>query len=107
MSFALLDSADAKSLSRLPTTLALPASDVDRLTTAAGHNNYTACTGSYPNMNNGITPGLFGGMYGAGPYVPTTVGLQDIVDGTSQTVAFSERVKAIGSNFGATTARRL
>ena len=71
-------------------------SDVDRLTTAAGHNNYTACTGSYPNMNDGITTGLFGGMFGAGPYVPTTVRLQDIIDGTSQTVAFSERVKGIG-----------
>jgi prepilin-type processing-associated H-X9-DG protein len=49
-------------------------------------------------MNNGITSGLFGGMYGPGPYVPTTVGLADIIDGTSQTAAFSERVKGIGLN---------
>ncbi len=71
-------------------------SDVDRLTVPEGHNNYAACTGSSPRMNDGITTGLFGGMYGSGPYVPTTVRLQGITDGLSQTVAFSERVKGIG-----------
>jgi prepilin-type N-terminal cleavage/methylation domain-containing protein len=71
-------------------------SDVDRLTVPAGHNNYPGCTGSNPRMNDGITTGLFGGMYGSGPYVPTTVRLQAITDGLSQTVAFSERVKGIG-----------
>jgi prepilin-type N-terminal cleavage/methylation domain-containing protein/prepilin-type processing-associated H-X9-DG protein len=71
-------------------------SDIDRLTNPEGHNNYFGNTGSDPNMNNGITSGVFGGIYGAGPYVPTTIGLQDITDGTSQTAAFSERVKGIG-----------
>jgi prepilin-type N-terminal cleavage/methylation domain-containing protein/prepilin-type processing-associated H-X9-DG protein len=71
-------------------------SDVDRLTGVEGHNNYTGCTGSKPNMNDGVTLGVFGGMYGPGPYVPTTVGLADITDGTSQTAAYSERVKGIG-----------
>ncbi|MGE3820676.1 MAG: DUF1559 domain-containing protein [Isosphaeraceae bacterium] len=73
-------------------------SDVDRLTSPSGHNNYAACTGIDPNMNNGVTSGLFGGMYGPGPYVPVTVGLAEITDGTSQTVAFAERVKGIGLN---------
>jgi prepilin-type processing-associated H-X9-DG protein len=71
-------------------------SDTDRLTGPEGHNNYTGCTGSRPRMNDGITTGLFGGMYGAGPFVPTTVRLQAITDGMSQTVAFSERVMGIG-----------
>jgi prepilin-type N-terminal cleavage/methylation domain-containing protein/prepilin-type processing-associated H-X9-DG protein len=71
-------------------------SDTDRLIAPEGHNNYSGCTGSNPRMNDGITTGVFGGMYGPGPYVPTTVGLQAITDGTSQTAAFSERVKGIG-----------
>jgi prepilin-type N-terminal cleavage/methylation domain-containing protein/prepilin-type processing-associated H-X9-DG protein len=71
-------------------------SDTDRLTGVEGHTNYTACTGSKPNMNDGITLGVFGGMFGSGPYVPTTVDLSAITDGTSQTAAFSERVTGIG-----------
>ena len=71
-------------------------SDVDRLTSPQGHNNYTGCTGSTPNMKDGNTIGVVGGMYGPGPYVPTTVRLEDIIDGTSQTAVFSERVKGIG-----------
>jgi hypothetical protein len=47
-------------------------------------------------MNNGITSGLFAGMSGPGPYVARSIGLEAITDGTSQTVAFSERVKGIG-----------
>src|SRR5262245_4658760 len=58
-------------------------SDTDRLTTVEGHNNYTGCTGSKPNMNDGITLGMFGGMFGPGPYVPTTVAPSAITDGTS------------------------
>jgi prepilin-type N-terminal cleavage/methylation domain-containing protein/prepilin-type processing-associated H-X9-DG protein len=71
-------------------------SDTDRLTVPEGHNSYTGCTGSNPRMNDGITTGVFGGMYGPGPYVPTTVRLPAILDGTSQTAAFSERVMGIG-----------
>src|SRR5262249_32117810 len=68
------------------------------LTANAGHNNYFGNTGIDPLMNSGITSGLFGGMYGPGPYVPVTVGFQDITDGLSQTVAYSERVKGVGLN---------
>jgi prepilin-type N-terminal cleavage/methylation domain-containing protein/prepilin-type processing-associated H-X9-DG protein len=72
-------------------------SDTDRLTNAEGHTNYTACSGSKPNMNDGVTSGVFGGMFGPGPYVPDTIGLAAITDGTSNTAAFSERVKGIGA----------
>jgi len=73
-------------------------SDTERLSTPEGHNNYFGCTGSRPRMNDGITPGLFGGMDGTGkgPYPSITVRLRDIRDGTSQTAAFSERVKGLG-----------
>jgi prepilin-type N-terminal cleavage/methylation domain-containing protein/prepilin-type processing-associated H-X9-DG protein len=71
-------------------------SDSDRLTVPEGHTSYTGCTGSRPRMNDGITTGVFGGMYGPGPFASTTVRLQEITDGTSQTVGFSERVLGIG-----------
>jgi prepilin-type N-terminal cleavage/methylation domain-containing protein/prepilin-type processing-associated H-X9-DG protein len=71
-------------------------SDTDRLTNAEGHANYTGNCGSKPNMNDGVTSGVFGGMFGPGPYVPDTIGLAAITDGTSNTAAFSERVKGIG-----------
>ena len=73
-------------------------SDVDRLTNKAGHNNYAACSGSAPNAINGID-GLEGPFLGANPNktLNTQVfGFQDIVDGLSQTAAFSEKVKGIG-----------
>jgi prepilin-type N-terminal cleavage/methylation domain-containing protein/prepilin-type processing-associated H-X9-DG protein len=74
-------------------------SDVDRLTAPEGHNNYYGNTGSDPNVNSGITSGLFGGMYESnGTYIPSLVRLADITDGTSQTAAFSERVKGLGLN---------
>jgi prepilin-type processing-associated H-X9-DG protein len=80
------------------TAFACP-SDVDRLNAPEGHNNYYGNTGSDPNMNDGITSGLFGGMYGSGTYyVPVLVRLQDITDGTSGTAAFAERVKGLGLN---------
>ena len=52
-------------------------SDTDRLTGVEGHTNYTGCTGSKPNMNDGITIGVFGGMFGPGQHVSTTVGIAD------------------------------
>jgi prepilin-type N-terminal cleavage/methylation domain-containing protein len=76
-------------------TLLCP-SDPDRLTSIAGHNNYFGNSGIDPLVNIGTPSGVFGGNYGSGPYVPVTVRLQEITDGLSQTVAFSERVKGIG-----------
>jgi prepilin-type N-terminal cleavage/methylation domain-containing protein/prepilin-type processing-associated H-X9-DG protein len=76
-------------------------SDPDRLTTWAGHNNYVGNNGSSPGTNGASPSGVICGslMVGPGPYwQSTTVRPQDITDGLSQTAAFSERVKGIGTN---------
>ncbi|MFO0888937.1 MAG: DUF1559 domain-containing protein [Isosphaeraceae bacterium] len=91
-------------------------SDQDRLTTPDGHNNYMANSGSAPNASyggNAWSPAYNGPM--AGPFIysdqghvvpfgGTSVNFAGVTDGLSNTAAFSERVKAIGSNFGSTTA---
>jgi prepilin-type N-terminal cleavage/methylation domain-containing protein/prepilin-type processing-associated H-X9-DG protein len=94
-------------------------SDQDRLTSPDGHNNYMANSGSAPNCDyggNAFTPSWSGPS--AGPFIYSSSGIDTgppgfggssvsvaaITDGTSNTAAFSERVKAIGNNFGNTTA---
>jgi prepilin-type N-terminal cleavage/methylation domain-containing protein len=90
-------------------------SDSDRLTDPNGHNNYMANSGSGPisTYGNGNVPGWNGPV--AGPFIysdngtVTTLGgtflpLASITDGLSNTAAFSERIKAIGSNFTNTSA---
>ena len=71
-------------------------SDLDRLTNTAGHTNYSMCGGSeaytikYGDNFRGVGADL--GQQG------TIVKLSNIVDGTSNTVAFSERVKSNNVN---------
>jgi prepilin-type N-terminal cleavage/methylation domain-containing protein/prepilin-type processing-associated H-X9-DG protein len=91
-------------------------SDTDRLTDPNGHNNYMANSGSAPNSTyagNGGVDGWNGPL--AGPFIysdaghvtnmgGTWVNFAYITDGLSNTAAFSERVKAIGNNFGNNTA---
>jgi prepilin-type N-terminal cleavage/methylation domain-containing protein/prepilin-type processing-associated H-X9-DG protein len=94
-------------------------SDQDRLTDPNGHNNYMANSGSAPNCDyggNAWTPSWNGPS--AGPFIyssngidtgppgfgGSSVNIAGITDGTSNTAAFSERVKAIGSNITATSA---
>ena len=95
-------------------------SDTDRLTTSQGHNNYMGNAGSAPNafygwnsQSNGSS-GKFSGIFcfigvacdslpappcGQANGQPVfSIGFRDIIDGLSQTVAMSERVKGIGSN---------
>ncbi|HEY2157643.1 MAG TPA: DUF1559 domain-containing protein, partial [Isosphaeraceae bacterium] len=95
-------------------------SDIDRLSTAQGHNNYMGNAGSAPssfygwNKAQGAT-GAFSGVfvfigvecdpatppgqcYGVNGQSAFSLGFRDITDGLSQTAAFSERVKGIGSN---------
>jgi prepilin-type N-terminal cleavage/methylation domain-containing protein/prepilin-type processing-associated H-X9-DG protein len=90
-------------------------SDTDRLTEPSGHNNYMANSGSAPNsFYNGDGSPTSAGANGpaAGPFIfsavnyggGTHVTMAAISDGLSNTAAFSERVKAIGSNAGAGTA---
>ncbi len=94
-------------------------SDSDRLTEPSGHNNYMANSGSAPNCDyggNAWAPSWNGPA--AGPFIyssngvdtgppgfgGSSISLASITDGSSNTAAFSERVKAIGSNISATSA---
>ena len=94
-------------------------SDPDRLTSPDGHNNYMANSGSAPNCDYGgnswapswnqPTAGPFiyssnGVDTGPPGFGGSSINIAAIMDGTSNTAAFSERVKAIGSNLGPTTA---
>jgi prepilin-type N-terminal cleavage/methylation domain-containing protein/prepilin-type processing-associated H-X9-DG protein len=95
-------------------------SDVDRCPLPTGHNNYMGCAGSAPNsflggtgggdpaqatQANGPSAGIFlmvGGKSGQGAYdwsnqLSGTTRLSAVRDGTSQTAAFSERVKGIAT----------
>ena len=76
-------------------------SDIDRLTTASGHNNYGMNAGSTPYSlrhnylpNSGSTAGISAFLHDGKGFSP--VGMRDVTDGTSNTAAFSERVKGIG-----------
>jgi prepilin-type N-terminal cleavage/methylation domain-containing protein/prepilin-type processing-associated H-X9-DG protein len=88
-------------------------SDADRLSDPNGHNNYVANVGSAPNSfygGNGPTNGMNGPSSGPFIYVDnipqlggpmngqtgSSVSIASIIDGTSNTASFSERVKAIG-----------
>ena len=92
-------------------------SDADRLTDPNGHNNYMANSGSAPNsFYGGVGPTDGTGGPSAGPfiyvgYIPalsasmnnqngSSVSVSAVIDGLSNTAAFSERVKAIGYTFG-------
>ncbi len=73
-------------------------SDLDRLTNPDGHNNYTINIGS-----DGLTPEIvtpFGGI-GVSEYAtggPNFITIASVVDGTSNTAAYSEVVKGIGTS---------
>jgi len=77
-------------------------SDMDRMTTAEGHNNYCACSGSSPDSV--ALKGQFNGPFiGPDPNTNSSRNAQvysfrDISDGLSQTAAFSEKVKGLPNN---------
>jgi len=95
-------------------------SDLNRLTSADGHNNYMGCVGSAPNSFYGGNSGQqfaaaspFAGVFpfvgtscncdgtpcgGANGQSGTKVGFSDILDGLSNTAMVSERVKGIAGN---------
>jgi prepilin-type N-terminal cleavage/methylation domain-containing protein/prepilin-type processing-associated H-X9-DG protein len=94
-------------------------SDVDKLTNPFGHVNYASNSGNNPQFFGRATGGntangLF--LWAADPSPFTSdgtahlnkagqiVAIRDVTDGTSNTAAFSEKVKAIGGN-GNTTYR--
>ncbi len=92
-------------------------SDLDRLTNAEGHNNYMGNAGSAPNAfygDGGNSIGVIGPYAGVFQFVgvncngvppcssangqpPFSIGFRDILDGLSNTAAYSERVKGVGS----------
>jgi prepilin-type N-terminal cleavage/methylation domain-containing protein/prepilin-type processing-associated H-X9-DG protein len=71
-------------------------SDPDRLSSNESHLNYVCCMGSdvYGNNNQSAFNGVF--VSPTGGQRPTT--LAGVIDGTSNTVGASERVKGIGGN---------
>jgi prepilin-type N-terminal cleavage/methylation domain-containing protein/prepilin-type processing-associated H-X9-DG protein len=94
-------------------------SDSDRLTDPNGHNNYMDNSGSAPNCAyGGIANAPSWNEPASGPFIyssngvdtgppgfgGSSINIASITDGTSNTAAFSERVKAIGSNFTGTSA---
>ena len=74
-------------------------SDPNRLSTPEGHNNYAGCSGSSPDSVAQL--GIFNGLF-LGPDPNNAANSQvhrisDILDGLSQSAAFSEKVKGIGN----------
>jgi prepilin-type N-terminal cleavage/methylation domain-containing protein/prepilin-type processing-associated H-X9-DG protein len=77
-------------------------SDLNRLTVGFGTSNYAACFGANPAGHGLQTPdGMFGHVGGPAPtYGPDEpiVTIAMVTDGLSNTAAFSERVKGIGTS---------
>jgi len=74
-------------------------SDVDRLTSSDGHNNYNMNVGSDAWSPDIYTPtaGIGTSYYAASPIV---VSFASILDGTSNTAAYSEMLKGVGGDTG-------
>ena len=75
-------------------------SDTDRQTNKFGHNNYRANLGSSPDSVNTVGP-MNGPFIGADPGAVLNCrvfGFRDILDGLSNTAAFSERVIGLPTN---------
>ena len=73
-------------------------SDVDRLSNAEGHNNYCANAGGRPYRYSANPSGPFVSAYrNATCGVAKPLTLAGVLDGTSNTAAYSERVKGIGN----------
>ncbi|MDR3636213.1 MAG: DUF1559 domain-containing protein [Isosphaeraceae bacterium] len=75
-------------------------SDVDRLSTPEGHNNYAACSGSSPDSTAVL--GAFNGPFlcadpNSGSTAAQIYSFASITDGLSNSAAFSEKVKGVGS----------
>jgi prepilin-type processing-associated H-X9-DG protein len=90
---------------RTKINLLLCPSDPDRLTNVFGHSNYYGNSGNAPegifdNKRHSASNGLFASVnHEDGTPNVKPVGFRDILDGLSQTAAFSERVKGLSSGF--------
>jgi prepilin-type N-terminal cleavage/methylation domain-containing protein/prepilin-type processing-associated H-X9-DG protein len=80
-------------------------SDPDRLSNVYGHSNYYGNAGNAPegifdNKRHGACNGLFASVnHEDGTPNVQPVGFRDIIDGLSQTAAYSEKVKGLNSGF--------
>jgi prepilin-type N-terminal cleavage/methylation domain-containing protein/prepilin-type processing-associated H-X9-DG protein len=82
-------------------------SDIDRLTNPQGHNNYVGNSGSSPNSTQDMGPSN-GPFIAGGPgkgwnnnnsyTAAQCYSFRDIIDGLSNTAAFSEKVKGMNNN---------
>jgi prepilin-type N-terminal cleavage/methylation domain-containing protein/prepilin-type processing-associated H-X9-DG protein len=74
-------------------------SDIDRLTSTTAHINYAACAGSAANSDATVTPfsGAFLGPSPSNSRAAQVTYFRSILDGLSNTAAFSEKVKGIGT----------
>jgi prepilin-type N-terminal cleavage/methylation domain-containing protein/prepilin-type processing-associated H-X9-DG protein len=84
-----------------------PSDPREGLSAAVGHSNYHGCMGAVPVANALEFDGLFGVVEGTPdpflqPQTPGpqgfTVRISDVKDGTSNTAAFSKRIKGLGSS---------
>ena len=75
-------------------------SDIDRLTNIQGHHNYAGNCGSSSNAYYAVTAydGPFSSHRVNGGETGSPTKFADIIDGLSNTVALSERVKGLGGN---------
>jgi prepilin-type N-terminal cleavage/methylation domain-containing protein len=91
-------SQDASNTTATRTTLAVAScpSDIDRLTTATGHHNYAGNAGSTADTVAYGSSGPFNGPFN-GSSRTRAFGFSAVTDGLSNTAAFSEKLKGIGS----------
>jgi len=78
---------------RIQVAVLLCPSDTNRLSNAEGHTNYAVNSGSRPDMFDKDLTGLFGHVPMCG-----VKGINSITDGTSNTVAYAERIMGFGSS---------
>jgi prepilin-type N-terminal cleavage/methylation domain-containing protein len=88
-------------VTRTKIDLFLCPSDINRLTTPEGHNNYVGNSGVSPDST--YHPGPFNGLFLGPDFDPPDAQVRaiiDVTDGLSQSAAFSERVKGFkNTNF--------
>lgn len=84
-------------------------SDMNRLSSPFGHTNYSACDGSNMEFFGQKFNGMFGWVVNPNPEASgdnkanlgrtgTSISFRDVTDGLSNTAAFSEKVKGIGTS---------
>ena len=94
------NSVENKTVTSTVINMFLCPSDLNRLTTPDGHNNYAACSGSSPDSTGQSGPfsGVFIGPDPNNDAASQVRRISNVTDGLSQTAAYSEKVKGIGNS---------